>query len=64
MPHYRVTIRHGSPLHRYAVVDVEADGLREALQAALDSFPPDAAGGDLVEVRRQTAPAEREFVPE
>ncbi len=63
MPDYRVTIRYGSPRHRYAVVDVEADGLKEALTAVVTRFPEEALDGDLVEVRRRTAPEEREFGP-
>lgn len=64
MPQYRVTIRHGAARHRYAMLDVEADGLRAALRAAAEQLPPEAAEGDLVEIRRQTTPEDREYVPE
>jgi len=34
------------------------------LTAVVARFPAEALEGDLVEVRRQTAPEEREFGPE
>ncbi len=64
MQHYRVTIRHGAPRHRFAMVDVQADGLRDALRKAADAFPDEARDGDLVEVRLQPDPEGREYVPE
>jgi hypothetical protein len=62
MSSYRVTIRHGRP-QRYHMVDVEAEDLAEALRQAAERMPAEARGGDLVEVRRSTAPEAREYVP-
>jgi hypothetical protein len=58
---YRVTIRFGSPRQQYHVMDLTADSLREALRLATDDFPEAALhDADLVEIRRQTQPEERE----
>jgi hypothetical protein len=61
MPLYRVTIRFGEPKHQYDVLDLTANSLREALRLAVEQFPEAAAGNaDLVEIRRQVDPEERE----
>jgi hypothetical protein len=65
MPLYRVTIRFGTPKQQYEVMDLSANSLREALRLAAEQFP-DAAGSsaDLVEIRQQVDPDEREPGPE
>jgi hypothetical protein len=62
---YRVTIRFGSPKQQYDVLDLTANSLREAMRMAVEQFP-DAASedADLVEIRRQLDPDDREFGPE
>jgi hypothetical protein len=64
MPHYRVTIRHGTPRQHYHVEDIAADSLRQAMELAVERFPHDAADADLVEVRALIDPDTREFTPE
>jgi hypothetical protein len=65
MAHYRVTIRFGSPRQQYHVMDLSANSLREAMRMAAEQYPEAAAGdADLVEIRRQVDPDEREFTPE
>lgn len=65
MPHYRVTIRFGAPKQQYHVDDLTANSLREALRMAVDLFPETATdSADLVEIRQQVDPDEREFTPE
>jgi hypothetical protein len=65
MPLYRVTIRFGAPKQQYHVDDVTANSLREALRMAVELFPEAAAdAADLVEIREQVDPDEREFTPE
>lgn len=65
MPHYRVTIRFGAPKQQYHVEDLSANSLREAMRMAVEQFPEAAsATADLVEIRRQTDPDEREMGPE
>lgn len=64
MPRYRITIRYGQPRQQYAVVDVEAPTLREALRLGAERFPAEAeATADLAEVRRQIEPEAREYGP-
>ncbi|HSJ05869.1 MAG TPA: hypothetical protein VK936_04145 [Longimicrobiales bacterium] len=65
MPLYRVTIRFGSPKQQYHVDDLTANSLREALRMAVERFPEAASdAADLVEIREQVDPDEREFAPE
>jgi hypothetical protein len=65
MPFYRVTIRFGSPKQQYHVEDLTANSLREALRMAADAYPAAAAEtADLVEIRLQRDPDDREFGPE
>ncbi|HUF51627.1 MAG TPA: hypothetical protein VMN60_12370 [Longimicrobiales bacterium] len=65
MPHYRVTIRFGSPRPQYHVQDLAANSLREAMRMAVDEFPETAMqAADLVEIRTQTDPQERELARE
>lgn len=65
MPLYRVTVRFGTPRQHYHVVDLTANSLREAMRMAVEQFPEAAeATADLVEIRLQTDPDEREFGPE
>lgn len=60
---YRVTIRFGVP-HRYHVEDVRAASLEDALRRAADAFPSGIAEtADLLEIRRQLEPEQREFTP-
>ena len=58
---YRVTIRFGSPRQQYHVMDLTANSLREAMRMATEDFPEAALqDADLMEIRRQTQPDERE----
>lgn len=58
---YRVTIRFGTPRQQYHVMDLTANSLREAMRMATEDFPEAALqDADLVEIRRQTQPDERE----
>jgi hypothetical protein len=60
MPLYRVTIRFGAPRQQYHVVDLTANSLREAMRMAAEEYPDAAAdAADLVEIRRQVDPEER-----
>lgn len=62
---YRVTIRFGAPRQQYHVMDLTANSLREAMRMAAEQYPEAAAHeADLVEIRRQVDPDEREFGPE
>jgi len=64
MAFFRVTIRYGSPRQRYEMLDIEAGSVVEALTRLAERFPSAArATGDLVEIRRQPAPDEREYTP-
>ena len=65
MPSYRVTFRYGGPRVLYEVLDIEADDLRGAMRAAADEMSEEVAGtAELVEVRTQTDPEDREYGPE
>lgn len=65
MPSYRATFRYGGSRPRYEMLDLEARDLRTALRAAADRLSDEvAATAELVEIRRQTDPAEREYTPE
>lgn len=58
---YRVTIRHGQP-QRYHVQDVRAESLRAAVRQLASSFPDQIGdSSDLVEIRLQREPEEREY---
>lgn len=64
MPQYRVTIRFGEPRQQYHVIDLTANSLREAMRMAAEDYPEAAAAqADLVEIRRQRDPEERELGP-
>lgn len=64
MPSYRVTFRYGAPRALYEVLDVDAEDLRAAMRTAADRVPEQvAASAELVEVRVQRDPEEREFTP-
>lgn len=61
MTQYRVTIRFGSPRQQYHVMDLTANSLREAMRMATEDFPEAALqDADLMEIRRQIEPDERE----
>lgn len=65
MAHYRVTIRFGAPRQQYHVMDLSANSLRDAMRLAVEQYPEASiADADLIEIRRQTDPDAREFVPE
>lgn len=62
---YRATIRFTGAGQQYHVLDLTANSLREAMRLAADQFPEAATtSADLVEVRLQADPDEREFGPE
>ncbi len=64
MPIFRVTIRFGRQRYRYHVEDVEAEDLRTALTVTAGHLPPEAASGDLAEIRVLPEPDQREYTPE
>ena len=65
MPSYRATFRYGGSRPQYEMIDVEAEDLREALRAAADRVADEViASAELVEVREQTDPDDREYTPE
>lgn len=65
MPSYRATFRYGGVRPQYHMLDLEAPGLREALRAAAEGIDDDvAATAELVEIRLQRDPEEREYSPE
>lgn len=62
MPSYRATFRYGGSRPQYEMLDIEAEDLRAALIAAAERLSEEvAATAELVEVRRQTDPDEREY---
>lgn len=62
MPTYRVTFRYGAPRALYEVLDVDAVDLRTAMRTAADRVSDQvAATAELVEVRVQRDPDEREY---
>lgn len=64
MPFFRATIRHGAPRPRYQVEDVQAGDLRDAMRRVLDRIGDDvAADADLVEIRLQSDPDDRDYTP-
>jgi hypothetical protein len=64
MPLYRITVRHGRP-QQYAVQDVEAGSLADALRFAGDEMgAARLADADLAEVRIQMDPAARSYAGE
>jgi hypothetical protein len=63
MAQYRITVRYGSPRHKYHVMDVAADTLRDAMIAAAGQMPDPATMPDLVEIRLHQDPEAREFTP-
>ena len=61
MPAYRATVRWSSDRQRYHIEDVDAPDFITALEQVRAALPADvAAGADLLELRRQPAPDERE----
>lgn len=65
MPSYRATFRYGGARPRYEMLDIDAADLRAALRDAADRLSDDVAEtAELVEIRRQTEPDEREYTPE
>ena len=65
MPSYRATVRWISDRQHYHVEDLEAPDLVTALERLRAALPDDvAAGADLLELRRQAAPDEREHAQE
>ncbi|GEM_PF-496425 len=61
MPGFRVVVRYGGARHRYEVMDVEAASLSAALRDVLGRLTPELdATADLVEIRRQATPEDRE----
>jgi hypothetical protein len=64
MPFYRITVRHGRP-QQYAMQDVEADSLAEALRFAAEEMTvARSADADLAEIRVQMDPAARTYAGE
>ena len=65
MPSYRATFRYGGAHPRYEVLDIEAADLRAALGEAAERVSEDViASAELLEIRVQTDPDEREYGPE
>lgn len=65
MPSYRATFRYGGSRPRYEMLDVEADDLRAALTIAAERLSDEVAEtAELVEIRRQADPDDREYTPE
>ena len=65
MPSYRATFRYGGSRPQYEMLDIEAEDLRAALEAAAERVAEEVAEtAELVEIRRQTEPDEREYGPE
>lgn len=65
MPSYRATFRYGGAHPRYEMLDIEAADLRAALSAAAERVSEEvAASAELVEIRVQTDPDQREYAPE
>ena len=65
MPSYRATFRYGGTRPQYEMLDIEADDLRAALTAAAEQVSEAVAEtAELVEIRRQTDPDDREYTPE
>ncbi|MGK7313397.1 MAG: hypothetical protein ACN0LA_14275 [Candidatus Longimicrobiales bacterium M2_2A_002] len=65
MPSYRATFRYGGSRPQYEMLDIEAEDLRAALEAAAERVADEVAEtAELVEIRRQTDPDEREYAPE
>ena len=65
MPSYRATFRYGGARPQYEMLDIEAENLRSALRSAADRLNETvAATAELVEIRVQTNPDQREYTPE
>ena len=65
MPTYRATFRYGGSQPQYEMLDIEADDLRAALRDAAERLSEEVAEtAELVEIRVQTDPDEREYTPE
>lgn len=62
MPNYRATFRYGGERPRYDMLDIDAETLRDALIAAAERVSEEvSATAELVEIRRQADPDEREY---
>lgn len=65
MPSYRATFRYGGTRPQYEMLDIEADDLRAALTVAAERVSDEVVEtAELVEIRRQADPDEREYTPE
>jgi hypothetical protein len=63
MKRYRVTIRYGHP-QRYHMQDVQAASLVEAMRLAGERLLPEVGEtADLLEIRVQLEPEDRQFGP-
>jgi hypothetical protein len=63
MSRYRMTVRIGRPGRQYDMQDLSAHSLLDALRQALERFPQDGEGGDLLEIRLHTDPDQRPYPP-
>lgn len=60
---FHLTVRWGHPRTHYHQAEVEAPGLREALERAARSLPDEvAATADLAELRPAPDPDERSYL--
>lgn len=65
MSSYRATIRWSSDRQRYHMEDLDAPDLLTALERLAATLPAEVAqAADLLEVRLQSRPEDREFSPE
>jgi len=66
MTRFRATLRYldDAGRQRYHVDDVSAATLPDALRALIERLPDTAGAADLLEVRRQAEPDQREYGPE
>jgi hypothetical protein len=59
---YRVTVRFVDGRQRYHIEDIEADSMKDALRAIVDTVPRSVLDtADLVEVRPQVSDEERDY---
>ena len=64
MPSFRATVRWNTDRQRYHVEDVDAPDLATALELVRQALPEEVgAHADLLELRVQRAPQEREHTP-
>ena len=65
MSAFHVTVRYGSPSHRYQTLDVDAEDIGAALTEIRALLSPQTVEtADLIEVRRGVDPESREFLGE